>query len=92
MTNQNRAARAILRPPIPPVVSSNPTGQADERILRLPEVKDQTGLGRSSIYKGVKEKTFPAPCPLGARAVGWLASEISAWVEARKAARQEAAA
>ncbi len=43
------------------------------RIIRLKEVIDSTGLARSTIYKYIKEGTFPKPVSLGARCVGWVA-------------------
>lgn len=49
-------------------------------ILRLPQVKTKVGLSRSSIYAAVAEKTFPSPIRLGARAVGWLESELEVWL------------
>ena len=49
-------------------------------ILRLPTVKTRTGLSRSTIYLRVAEGRFPKPISLGARAVGWLDSEIDAWL------------
>ncbi len=52
-------------------------------IQRLPLVKFRTGLGRTSIYNGVKARTFPAPIQLGLRAVGWLESDITEWIEQR---------
>jgi predicted DNA-binding transcriptional regulator AlpA len=57
------------------------------RILRLPEVQAVTGKKRSAIYDGVAEGTFPAPVPLGARAVGWLEDEVADWQERCIAAR-----
>jgi len=53
----------------------------DNKILRLPAVKSMTGLSRSLIYDMVAKGNFPIPISLGARAVGWLESEISAWIE-----------
>lgn len=50
-------------------------------ILRLPAVKSRTGLSRSTIYLRIKEGTFPTPISLGARAVGWIDSEIEKWLE-----------
>ena len=49
-------------------------------ILRLPAVKARTGLSRSTIYLRVSQGRFPAAYSLGGRAVGWLDSEISAWI------------
>jgi len=51
------------------------------KILRLPQVKDLTGLGRSTIYKKMADNTFPTKISLGARAVGWLEADIKLWVE-----------
>lgn len=55
----------------------------DKRILRLPEVKARTGLGKTSIYAGMKDNTFPKQVKLGKRASGWYEHEIQAWIEAR---------
>ncbi|MGC1296497.1 MAG: AlpA family transcriptional regulator [Alloacidobacterium sp.] len=52
-------------------------------ILRLPEVKERVGLSRSAIYLAVSRKEFPQPVRLGARAVGWLESEIEEWIRER---------
>lgn len=52
-------------------------------ILRLPIVKARTGLSRSTIYLRAAEGTFPRPVSLGARAVGWLESEIESWLSSR---------
>ncbi len=51
-------------------------------ILRCKQVKDKTGLSRSTIYQRIQEGTFPKPINLGARAVGWLENEIEAWLTA----------
>ena len=52
-------------------------------ILRLPAVKQRTGLSRSTIYLRVAQGTFPAPVSLGARAVGWVESEVDEWLARR---------
>ena len=49
-------------------------------ILRLPQVKLRVGLSRSSIYLAVSRGNFPKPVRLGARAVGWLESEVDVWL------------
>jgi prophage regulatory protein len=51
------------------------------RILRLPEVKNRTGLSSSSIYLRMSNLQFPQTIALGGRTVGWLESEIEAWLE-----------
>jgi prophage regulatory protein len=53
------------------------------RFLRLPEVKAITGLGKTSIYEQIRDKSFPAPVRLGLRAVGWVESEVRQWAQER---------
>ncbi|MCP3679810.1 MAG: AlpA family transcriptional regulator [Gammaproteobacteria bacterium] len=50
-------------------------------MLRLPEVKQRTGLSRSTIYQRIAHGIFPHPIPLGGRAVGWDEKEINQWLE-----------
>jgi prophage regulatory protein len=52
-------------------------------ILRLPAVKQSTGLSRSTIYLRVAEGTFPRPVSLGGRSVGWVEREIQEWLQRR---------
>lgn len=59
-------------------------------ILRLPTVKVNTGLPRSTIYLRVAQGTFPRPVSLGARAVGWVEAEIQEWLQQRIAASRKA--
>jgi len=59
------------------------------RILRLPNVKQLTGISRSLIYLKISQGKFPPPIALGERSVGWLESEINEWIENRiKESRQ----
>ena len=55
-------------------------------ILRLPQVKSQTGLSRSAIYQRIADGIFPKQIDLGGRAVGWLESDIQNWIKQRLAA------
>jgi prophage regulatory protein len=59
-------------------------------ILRRQAVEKATGLSRSSIYERMAQGDFPKPVPLGARAVGWLETEVMEWVRERIARRDEA--
>ena len=56
------------------------------RIIRLPEVKNKTGLSRSTIYLGMSKGIFPKTISLSERAVGWLDSDIEQWLDKRIAA------
>ena len=55
------------------------------RILKRPEVELRTSLSRSRIYQLIQLKQFPIQIQLssGGRAVGWLESDIEAWIEQR---------
>ncbi len=48
-----------------------------QSILRRRQVEQRTGLSRSTIYKRMREGTFPPPVPLGGRMVGWRVGEIA---------------
>ena len=59
-----------------------------QTIIRLPQVKQRTGLSRSTIYALIKDGKFKTPISLGARAVGWLDSDVDEFIAARvKASR-----
>ena len=55
------------------------------KILRLREVIEVTGLGRSTIYTKMMDDAFPKSVKLGALAVGWIDDEVYGWIKARKA-------
>ena len=50
------------------------------KILRLPEVVNLTGLGRSTIYAKISAGEFPKPIRLGVRAVGWADEDVYTWL------------
>jgi prophage regulatory protein len=52
-----------------------------DRILRLPEVIEKTGISRSSIYKQMQLGFFPKRIRLGKRMVGWSEAEIERHLE-----------
>jgi prophage regulatory protein len=52
-----------------------------QSIQRLPEVKNRTGLSRSSIYLKMKDGTFPPSIKLSKRAIGWPLASIDSWIE-----------
>ena len=57
-----------------------------DTILRLPAVQAQTGNSRSTIYARIDQRLWPKPVKIGARAVGWPASEVATLNAARIAA------
>ncbi|MFM0161339.1 helix-turn-helix transcriptional regulator [Paraburkholderia sediminicola] len=42
---------------------------------------ERTGLSRSEIYRRIKNGSFVKPISLGPRSVGWLESDVSAWLD-----------
>ena len=60
------------------------------RILKLKEVLNRTGLGKTSLYALIKNSDFPKQIPLGSRAVGWLENEVDRWILNRIEARNNA--
>ena len=76
---QQGAGFARLAAVAPPA----PCEPAHSRILRLPEVMARVGLSRASVYLYIGKGLFPRPVAIGRRAVGWLESEIDAWLAAR---------
>jgi prophage regulatory protein len=59
------------------------TAESTTCLLRLPQVKQRTGLSRSTIYARIQCGEFPCPINLGGRAVAWIESEVTDWVESR---------
>jgi prophage regulatory protein len=65
------------------VASTSSTSKRFIQVLRLPQVRQVTGLGRSMIYQLEAERRFPSRIKIGLRAVGWLQDEVQAWLEER---------
>ena len=57
------------------------------QIIRLPELKEKLKVSRSTLYKLGKSGDFPVPVQLAPRTIGWLESEIDAWIEKKAAER-----
>jgi prophage regulatory protein len=70
-------------------MQSNTVSQAPANLvlLRLPQVKAQTGLSRSELYRRIAIGSFPAPIKIGARASAWISVEIERWIAERVAQR-----
>ena len=50
-------------------------------ILRIPQVRERTGLGNSQLYKLISDDKFPRQIKLGLRASGWIETEVDEWIE-----------
>lgn len=79
-------------------MSEKQSNEVVVRILRLKQVQDRLGLGRSTIYERMNpgssryDCTFPTPIRLSIStagrggSVGWLEADICRWIEGRAAA------
>jgi prophage regulatory protein len=57
-----------------------------EKLLRLPEIINRTGLSKSTIYVLLSDgqSDFPRPIKiLGSRAIAFVESEVDTWIHAR---------
>lgn len=52
-------------------------------IYRKNTLLELFGISETTLRRWMKEDDFPRPKQLGARAVGWLASECHAWLDSR---------
>lgn len=58
----------------------------EERLLRLREVENMTGMTRSTIYRKMPLGRFPRPYRLGeGGGVRWKKTEVDAWIAAMAA-------
>jgi prophage regulatory protein len=75
----------------PTTPTNGSTHSAPPSLLRRPKVEERTGYSRSTIYAKMDAGDFPRCVKLGPRAVGWVESEVDAWISARIEARDSEA-
>ena len=51
-----------------------------EKLLRLSQVIEITGLKRPQIYRYMRCGEFPRSFKIGPASVAWLASEVDEWI------------
>lgn len=52
-----------------------------KKLIRISEVIDRTGYGRTWIYNLIKKNNFPTPVRTGERTIAFVESEIDAWID-----------
>jgi prophage regulatory protein len=62
---------------------------AGERLIRIAEVKNITGLSTASIYRKIAAKEFPRPVALGPMARAWPLTEVQRWITGRVSERDQ---
>ena len=58
------------------------------RFLRISEVLQMTGMGKTFIYDRMRDGTFPKQIQLGSRTVVWNEQEVTKWMADRVASRR----
>lgn len=61
---------------------------ASGRILKTADVLRETSFSRTTLWRRIREGTFPAAIDLGHQKRGWLEREVEDWKAERAAARQ----
>lgn len=93
MTKQAQDAGRRLPDPIYRGVSADANSmvrQLDKalRILRIKQLIERTNLSRATLYVLMSsDPTFPRRIKLTARSIGFLESEVDAWIAARAQSR-----
>jgi prophage regulatory protein len=59
-----------------------------DKILRPLNAADLFNVSRTTFWRYAKRPGFPCKIRLGEKSVGWLESELMAWLESRKEASQ----
>jgi prophage regulatory protein len=62
------------------MITATAPNEESLEILRLPQVCEVTGLCRSMIYQMEADRRSPRRIKISTRAVGWLETEVNAWL------------
>ena len=57
------------------------------KVIKLSEVKQITTLSTASIYRQIKDNSFPRQIKLGERSSAWFYEEIIQWLEDKRIER-----
>jgi prophage regulatory protein len=93
VTPQSRTRRASSAGTEDRTGDTRPSMTQATRLLRLPAVREATGLGPTKLYELIGAGQFPRPvvlartCSGKPRTVAWPEHEVRAWVTARIAER-----
>ena len=52
-------------------------------IIGFKQLQPVVGLSRTTLWRMVRAKTFPAPLNFGTQSVGWKKNEVEKWLKAR---------
>lgn len=77
--SQGERAATVLSEPL--------TERHPIRMLRLSQVVEKTGLGKTSIYELQKQGRFPRGVNLTGHSVRWIEAEVETWLTRQAQAR-----
>ena len=52
-----------------------------KEFLRMKDIQQMTALSKSTIYRLISEGSFPKQVEIGKRAVVWVRSDVSNWMD-----------
>ena len=58
----------------------------ETKLLRFKKLRERVPLGRTTIWRMVKDERFPAPVRIGKNGIAWRSDEIQKWIENRERA------
>jgi len=53
------------------------------KLLRFTDVRERTGLSRSTVWRLERRGAFPKHVQLSANIVGWLEEDVIEWIRSR---------
>ena len=53
------------------------------RFIRLPQVVEMTGLGKTTIYRWINHGAFPKQIQIGGKSVVWNERDVIDWMNAQ---------
>lgn len=66
------------------MTESTPSPPSRDRLLRMADVVDMTGLSRRMIYRLISQQRFPQQYKPGGWSSRWSEAEIVAWRESQR--------
>ena len=51
-----------------------------DRIIRIKTVMHRTGLSRSTLYRKIRDGSFPSQIKISIHGAGWRESDVNRWV------------
>jgi prophage regulatory protein len=61
------------------------------RLLSTAVVLDRVCMSKTQLYRLITAGEFPKPVPIGRQRIGFLESDVNAWIDARLRLRDEGA-